>query len=115
MVFVQLVLGASMRHSHAGLSIPDFPTSYGHLLPPLDDATVAQINQQRGAASQPYTSAAVRLLQYVHRVLAALIVVGLVFTAIRLLRVQLPIFFRPGAAGRLVLVVGQFCLGARRA
>ena len=112
MVFVQLVLGASMRHSHAGLSIPDFPTSYGHLFPPLDDATLAQINQQRGAASQPYTSAALILLQYVHRVWAALIVVGLVFTAIRLLRGQLPIFFRRCAAGWILLVVVQFCLGA---
>ena len=112
MVFVQLVLGASMRHSHAGLSIPDFPTSYGHLFPPLDDATVAQINQQRGAASQPYTSAALILLQYVHRVWAALIVVGLVFTAIRLLRGQLPIFFRRCAAGWILLVGVQFCLGA---
>ena len=112
MVFVQLVLGASMRHSHAGLSIPDFPTSYGHLFPPLDDATVAQINQQRGAASQPYTSAALILLQYVHRVWAVLIVVGLVFTAIRLLRGQLPIFFRRCAAGWILLVVVQVCLGA---
>jgi heme a synthase len=112
MVFVQLVLGASMRHSHAGLSIPDFPTSYGHLFPPLDNATIAQINQQRGAASQPYTSAALILLQYVHRVWAALIVVGLVFTAIRLLRGQLPIFFRRCAAGWILLVVVQFCLGA---
>jgi cytochrome c oxidase assembly protein subunit 15 len=112
MVFVQLVLGASMRHSHAGLSIPDFPTSYGHLFPPLGDATVAQINQQRGDASQPYTSAPLILLQYMHRVWAVLIVVGLVFTAIRLWRGQLPIFFRRCAAGWILLVVVQFCLGA---
>jgi heme a synthase len=112
MVFIQLVLGASMRHSHAGLSIPDFPTSYGHLFPPLDDATVAQINQQRGVDSQPYTSTALILLQYVHRVWAVFIVVGLVFTATRLLRAQLPIFFRRCAAGWILLVVVQFCLGA---
>jgi cytochrome c oxidase assembly protein subunit 15 len=112
MVFVQLVLGASMRHSHAGLSITDFPTSYGHLFPPLDDATIAQINQQRGAASQPYTSAALILLQYVHRVWAVLIVVGLVFTAIRLLRSQLSLFFRHCATGWILLIVVQFCLGA---
>ncbi len=31
---IQLVLGAIMRHSDAGLAIPDFPTSFGHLLPP---------------------------------------------------------------------------------
>ncbi len=112
MVFVQLVLGASMRHSHAGLSITDFPTSYGHLFPPLDNATIAQINQQRGAASQPYTSAALILLQYVHRIWAVLIVVGLVFTAIRLLRSQLSLFFRRCATGWILLVAVQFCLGA---
>jgi cytochrome c oxidase assembly protein subunit 15 len=33
-ILVQLVVGAIMRHSDAGLAIPDFPMSYGHLLPP---------------------------------------------------------------------------------
>ncbi|HEX4053466.1 MAG TPA: COX15/CtaA family protein [Tepidisphaeraceae bacterium] len=34
-ILMQLVVGAIMRHSDAGLAIPDFPTSYGHLLPPV--------------------------------------------------------------------------------
>ena len=34
-VFVQLVLGAWMRHSDAGLAIPDFPLAFGRLVPPL--------------------------------------------------------------------------------
>src|ERR1700741_4950748 len=95
MVFLQLVLGASMRHSHAGLSIPDFPLTYGHLFPPLDAASMDRINQARGAAAQPYTSAWLILLQYIHRIWAVLIVAGLVFTAVRLLRNRfLPLFFR---------------------
>jgi cytochrome c oxidase assembly protein subunit 15 len=113
MVFVQLVLGASMRHSHAGLSIPDFPLSYGHLFPPLDAGSIDKINEARGAAAQPYTSAGLILLQYVHRLWAALIVAALVFTAVRLLRDHfLPTFFRHCAGGWIVLVVVQFCLGA---
>jgi cytochrome c oxidase assembly protein subunit 15 len=52
------------------------------------------------------------LLQYVHRVWAGLIVVGLVFTAIRLLRTQLSLFFRRCATGWILLVAVQFCLGA---
>src|ERR1700740_221392 len=94
MVFLQLVLGASMRHSHAGLSIPDFPLNYGHLFPPLDAASVDKINQARGAAAQPYTSAWLILLQYAHRLWAVLIIAGLVFTAVRLLRNRFfPLFF----------------------
>jgi len=34
-VFVQLFLGAWMRHSGAGLAIPDFPLAYGKLIPPF--------------------------------------------------------------------------------
>jgi len=40
-VFIQLVLGAWMRHSDAGLSIPDFPTSFGGLVPDHWDARIA--------------------------------------------------------------------------
>jgi heme a synthase len=36
-VFVQLVLGATMRQRGAGLAIPDFPLALGHVVPPLDD------------------------------------------------------------------------------
>jgi cytochrome c oxidase assembly protein subunit 15 len=40
-VFVQLLLGAVMRHIGAGLAIPDFPTSFGRWVPPLDSAPIA--------------------------------------------------------------------------
>lgn len=33
--FVQLLFGATMRHTGAGLAIPDFPLSFGHWLPPV--------------------------------------------------------------------------------
>ena len=51
MLFIQLALGASMRHSHTGLSIPDFPTAYGHILPPLDAGSIAKINEARSRPS----------------------------------------------------------------
>ena len=34
-VYIQILLGAVMRHSGAGLAIPDFPLAFGRLLPPL--------------------------------------------------------------------------------
>ena len=34
-IFLQVLLGALMRHSGAGLAIPDFPLSFGRLVPPL--------------------------------------------------------------------------------
>jgi hypothetical protein len=32
---LQLILGALMRHTNAGLAIPDFPLALGHLIPPF--------------------------------------------------------------------------------
>jgi cytochrome c oxidase assembly protein subunit 15 len=34
-IYLQILLGAVMRHSGAGLAIPDFPLAFGSLVPPL--------------------------------------------------------------------------------
>jgi cytochrome c oxidase assembly protein subunit 15 len=47
LVFAQLVLGATMRHQHAGLAVPDFPLAYGRFWPPMDSAAISRMNQQR--------------------------------------------------------------------
>lgn len=46
-IFLQLVVGAVMRHFGAGLAIPDFPLSYGKWLPPVTDAGLTAINHHR--------------------------------------------------------------------
>jgi cytochrome c oxidase assembly protein subunit 15 len=40
-VYLQLILGAVMRHTGAGLAIPDFPLAFGRLVPPLTSSLVA--------------------------------------------------------------------------
>jgi cytochrome c oxidase assembly protein subunit 15 len=65
-VYVQILLGAIMRHTGAGLAIPDFPLVFGGLLPPQFDFQIA--------------------IHFAHRVWA-LAVAGLIFwTAGRTLR-----------------------------
>jgi cytochrome c oxidase assembly protein subunit 15 len=46
-IFIQLILGAVMRHTNSGLAIPDFPKMYGHWLLPLDANSIEQMNQDR--------------------------------------------------------------------
>lgn len=41
LIYGQILLGATMRHTGAGLAIPDFPLAFGHLLPPAWDAGIA--------------------------------------------------------------------------
>jgi len=40
-VFLQLLIGAVMRHTKAGLAIPDFPLALGRIVPPLTAFPVA--------------------------------------------------------------------------
>lgn len=40
-VYVQILLGAIMRHTDAGLAIPDFPLAFGQLIPPQWDPKIA--------------------------------------------------------------------------
>lgn len=47
LVLAQLILGATMRHEHAGLAVPDFPLAYGKLWPATDADAVAGYNRAR--------------------------------------------------------------------
>lgn len=40
-IYVQILVGAIMRHLGVGLVIPDFPLSFGTIIPPLDSFPVA--------------------------------------------------------------------------
>lgn len=46
-VFLQLLLGAVMRHTESGLAVPDFPLAYGKVIPDLSSSAVEQYNHDR--------------------------------------------------------------------
>ena len=71
LILAQLILGATMRHQHAGLAIPDFPLAYGKFWPALDPQSVAHYNQQRIEVvdMNPITAFQV-VLQMAHRFVA---------------------------------------------
>lgn len=75
LVVAQLVMAATMRHAHRGLSIPDFPLAYGAIWPDLDPASIISINAWRGEAlGLPETTAGLIVLQLAHRALAVVAV-----------------------------------------
>jgi cytochrome c oxidase assembly protein subunit 15 len=82
LIFAQLTLGATMRHQHAGLAIPDFPLAYGKIWPDTDPGAVARYNQQRLeiTAVNPITEAQI-ILQMAHRGLALLICIAVSWCA----------------------------------
>lgn len=110
LVALQLVLGASMRHQHAGLAIVDFPLAYGRWWPLTDPESVARYNQLRMDES---TVTAFQIqLQMLHRLGAVAAVLAILTMSVRMGRR----FGWESALGRGVLVwsgiaLAQFTLG----
>ena len=71
LIFVQLVIAATMRHQHAGLAIPDFPTAYGKIWPDISANAVASSNARRVSVTEEAPVTAFQIeLQMAHRIAA---------------------------------------------
>jgi cytochrome c oxidase assembly protein subunit 15 len=91
LVYMQILIGATMRHNQAGLAIPDFPLAFGHLIPPEWTPQIA--------------------IHFAHRA-CALIVVGYATTFIfAIARTHRPELTRP-AWVLAVAIAAQITLGA---
>lgn len=114
LIFAQLILGATMRHQHAGLAIPDFPLAYGRVWPALDAGSIAHYNERRIEVvdANPITSFQI-VLQLAHR-LVALCIFGLLVACAWSTRRALGKRHRVArlALAWLGLVVVQVLLGA---
>jgi cytochrome c oxidase assembly protein subunit 15 len=112
-IYVQLALGATMRHQHRDLAILDFPTANGAWLPDTSAAALAKINAWRDARGFSDVTAFQIWLQMVHRFLALIIAISVVSFCLRVRRdargfvalKRLSIFWA-------VLVASQITLGA---
>jgi len=92
LVFVQLVLGALMRHMGAGLAIPDFPLAFGRLVPPLVTPHIT--------------------VHFAHRIGALVVTVAVATTVAGVLRGGRDPWLRRPALLATGLVVLQVTLGA---
>jgi heme a synthase len=82
-IYVQLALGATMRHQHRDLSILDFPTANGAWVPDTSATALAKINAWRDAHALSQVTAFQIWLQMAHRFLAVLIAIGVIVYAVR--------------------------------
>lgn len=78
LIYLQLGLGATMRHQHRDLAILDFPTAYGQFIPDVNAERLAEINQWREARALSEVTSAQIWLQMAHRFGALLISAGVV-------------------------------------
>jgi cytochrome c oxidase assembly protein subunit 15 len=74
-VYLQLIIGALMRHSEAGLAVPDFPNSGGTLLPTFDDRMFQYVNDMLFAFGKDAVDWSQILIHLLHRFFAFLILI----------------------------------------
>jgi len=67
-IFIQLILGAVMRHKNAGLAVLDFPTMAGHLIPIFSSAVLEEVNQIRTIYTLPPVTYWQYLAHIAHRI-----------------------------------------------
>ena len=77
-IYLQLALGATMRHQHRDLSILDFPTANGAWIPDTSATALAKINAWRDAHGLSDVDAFQVWLQMTHRLVALLIAIGVI-------------------------------------
>ncbi len=113
-VYLQLVIGATMRHYEAGLAVPDFPFAYGQFFPSTDPQSLHQINQQRiWKIDLPIVTANQVRLHMAHRMGAAVVALAILAGAgIVLLRHRHRIKLLVPALLLLLLLGAQIALGA---
>lgn len=91
LIFLQIVAGAVLRHLGAGLAIPDFPLSFGHVIPAFESKEI--------------------IAAFVHRAGGFLVAVAAVAMAFRLLRYDESHPLRGLAHLLLIMVSAQVLLG----
>ena len=82
LIFIQLILGATMRHQHAGLAVPDFPLAYGKLWPATDAAAVELYNAHRlEAAGEAAITAPHIVVHMLHRFMGVAVLLAVLCSA----------------------------------
>ncbi|MBN4080826.1 COX15/CtaA family protein [Caldithrix abyssi] len=75
LIYIQLILGALMRHTASGLAIPDFPTMGGLWFPTFSNTMIENINSTLFEMDSDMVSRTQVVIHFIHR-LGAVIVTG---------------------------------------
>ncbi len=110
-IYVQLTLGATMRHQHRDLAILDFPTANGAWLPDTSTSALEKINAWRDAQAISNVTAFQIWLQMAHRFLAAIIALAVIAFCFRVWNYRIKVLTRLSTLWVLFLFL-QLTLGA---
>jgi cytochrome c oxidase assembly protein subunit 15 len=113
LIAIQLVIGATMRHQHAGLAISDFPLAHGQWWPDMSHQAVARYNSLRVETTAQNSITVFQVaLQMAHRIVAVLILTLVAICCQQMFRDPVSGALRRLGVGWLLLILTQAGLGA---
>lgn len=77
LIYLQLIIGALMRHSESGLAILDFPLMDGRLIPAFEEA-VESVNYKRFVLGMDDVTISQVIIHFLHRMCAIAVSIGIV-------------------------------------
>jgi heme a synthase len=120
LLFIQLALGAVMRHSQAGLAVPDFPTIGGQWIPMFNAemfSEIARLRQEIEASSVTSAQVLIHVMHRIGAIFVTLFAVGMFYvlrkTLSKNMQAAAALYSKIHSTLNLILVVifAQFTLG----
>jgi cytochrome c oxidase assembly protein subunit 15 len=112
LIYLQLGLGATMRHQHRDLSILDFPLAYGAIIPDTSPTVLAKVNEWREARALSDVAPSHIWLQMAHRFVALLIGLGVCVCLVLARKTEYAGLLSRFTDAWFLLLSGQLTLGA---
>ncbi len=88
-IYIQLIIGAIMRHTESGLAIPDFPMSGGFILPLFNQAMVDAIHSMHFDAGLQFVEFYQIIIHFTHRIGALAVTLAIGYLSLKLFQLKI--------------------------
>jgi cytochrome c oxidase assembly protein subunit 15 len=113
LVYIQLIIGALMRHTQSGLAIPDFPLSGGYIIPTFNQEMLNTIQSMQFESGLPFVTLSQIIIHYFHRIGALAVAISIGWLTWKIIQSKISNERIYRLAGFLItLLIIQITLGA---
>jgi len=113
LVYIQLIIGALMRHTQSGLAIPDFPLSGGYIIPTFNQEMLNTIQSMQFESGLPFVTLSQIIIHYFHRIGALTVAISVGWLTWKIVQSKISNERIYRLAGLLItLLIIQITLGA---
>jgi len=113
LVFIQLIIGALMRHTESGLAIPDFPLSGGYIIPAFNQEMLNTIQSMQFESGLPFVTLSQIIIHYFHRMGALAVAFSIGWLTLKIIQSKISNEKIYRLAGFLITLINiQITLGA---